>query len=94
MWQKLLRESSFFLILLSFDRDSAGEARVRGCPFCGSTLHAARYWRKPRWHRTNRVWRLKHPHDPSAVAEEVINCHCDVDYVARVAPAAKGRGLP
>ena len=48
MWQKLLRESSFFLILLSFDRDMAAEVRARGCPFCGSPLHAARYWRKPR----------------------------------------------
>jgi hypothetical protein len=48
LWQKLLRESSFFLILLSFDRDVAAEARARGCPFCGSTLHAAHYWRNPR----------------------------------------------
>ncbi len=39
-----------------------------------------------KWHRTNRVWRLKHPHDPTAVAEEVINCHCDVDYIARRTP--------
>ena len=48
MWQKLLRESSFFELLLSFDRDLAEEVRARGCPFCGSTLHAARYWRNPR----------------------------------------------
>jgi len=47
-WQKLLRESSFFLLLLSFDQDLAREVRARGCPHCGSALHAGRYWRKPR----------------------------------------------
>jgi hypothetical protein len=44
----VLRESSLFLLLLSFDRDLAEEVRACGCPYCGSVLHAARYWRKPR----------------------------------------------
>jgi len=48
LWQKLLRESSFFLLLLSFDRDLAQQVRLRGCPHCGSALHSARYARKPR----------------------------------------------
>ncbi len=36
-----------------------------------------------KWHRTNRVWRLKHPHDPTAPPQEVVSCQCDVDFVAR-----------
>jgi hypothetical protein len=48
VWQKLLRESSFFLLLLSFDRDLAEEVRAKGCPHCASALHSGRYDRKPR----------------------------------------------
>lgn len=48
MWQKLLRESSFFLLLLNFDQDLAQEVRARRCPRCGSALHFGRYDRKPR----------------------------------------------
>ena len=48
MWQKLLRESSFFLLLLNFDRDLAQQVRARRCPHCGSTLHSGCYERKPR----------------------------------------------
>jgi hypothetical protein len=48
LWQNLLRESSFFLLLLGYDRDLAEQARSRGCPHCGSKLHFGRYWRKPR----------------------------------------------
>lgn len=48
MWQKLLGESSFFLLLLSFDQDLAQQARAGTCPYCGARLHWARYWRHPR----------------------------------------------
>jgi len=48
LWQKMLRESSFFLLLLRCDRDMAEEVRARGCPHCGSALHYGRYERKPR----------------------------------------------
>jgi hypothetical protein len=48
LWQNLLRESSFFLVLLGYDRDLADQVRSRGCPYCGSKLHFGRYWRKPR----------------------------------------------
>ena len=48
LWHKLLRESSFFLLLLKIDRELAEQVRGGGCPHCGSALHAARYWRAPR----------------------------------------------
>jgi hypothetical protein len=48
LWQKLLRESSFLLLLLNIDRELAEQVRGGGCPYCGSPLHAARYWRAPR----------------------------------------------
>ena len=48
MWQRLLRESSFFRLLLSFDRELAEQMRARRCPHCGSALHFGRYERKPR----------------------------------------------
>ena len=48
MWQKLLGESSFFLLLLRFDHALAEQIRKRRCPHCGSSLHFARYRRKPR----------------------------------------------
>lgn len=47
MWQKLLRDSSFFLALLLFDRDIADGYRNEGC-VCGGRLHRAAYERKPR----------------------------------------------
>lgn len=48
MWQKLLRESSFFILLLAFDRDFAEEYRRKGCGECGGRLHRSAYSRKPR----------------------------------------------
>ena len=48
MWQNLLRESSFFLLLLNFDQDLAEEVRARGCPYCAGRLHGGGYQRKPR----------------------------------------------
>jgi len=48
LWQKLLRESSFFLMLLAFDRDLAEEYRRKGCGPCGGRLHRSAYGRKPR----------------------------------------------
>ncbi|MBM3499992.1 MAG: hypothetical protein FJX74_15135 [Armatimonadetes bacterium] len=48
MWQKLLRESSFFMVLLRYDRDLAAQARAGRCPHCGAAVHFARYLRKPR----------------------------------------------
>lgn len=48
MWQKLLGESSFYLLLLSFDQELAEQVRAVGCPYCGARLHWARYWRHPR----------------------------------------------
>jgi hypothetical protein len=47
LWQKLLRDSSFFLALVLFDRDLAEEYRLHGCA-CGGSLHRASYIRKPR----------------------------------------------
>jgi len=47
LYQDLLRDSSFFDLLLRFDRDLATEARRTGCA-CGGVLHSAPYPRKPR----------------------------------------------
>ena len=47
MCQKILRDSSFFLALLLFDRDLAERTRNEGCA-CGGKLHRAAYFRKPR----------------------------------------------
>ena len=47
MYQRLLRETSFFELLLRFDEDLAREVREAGCA-CGGVLHSARYPRKPR----------------------------------------------
>lgn len=47
MWQKLLRESSFFLLLLTIDQDVAARYRRKGC-LCGGRLHRSSYRRKPR----------------------------------------------
>lgn len=48
MWQKLLQESSFYLLLLAFDRDLAEEYRQKECGECGGRLHRSAYSRKPR----------------------------------------------
>ncbi len=48
MYQSLLRDSSFFELLLRMDEDLGAEVRQGGCPFCGGVLHSARYPRKPR----------------------------------------------
>ena len=48
MWHKILQDSSFFLILLTLDRDLAEQYRSAGCPVCGGAVHSARYRRKPR----------------------------------------------
>jgi hypothetical protein len=48
VWQKLLAESSFFTLLLSYDRELANKVRAGRCPHCGAALHFARYRRKPR----------------------------------------------
>ena len=47
MYQRLLRDASFFTLLLRIDEDLAAEVRAAGCP-CGGRLHSARYQRKPR----------------------------------------------
>lgn len=47
MYQKLLRDSRFFMLLSRCDKDLAAEAQKRGCA-CGGKLHSARYPRKPR----------------------------------------------
>lgn len=43
----LLHKASFWLFLLSIDRDLADSARQRACP-CGGRLHCANFPRKPR----------------------------------------------
>jgi len=48
LYQTLLRDSSFFALLLRFDEDLAAEVRQAGCGVCGGVLHSARYPRKPR----------------------------------------------
>jgi hypothetical protein len=47
LYQTLLRDSSFFALLLQLDKDSAAEAQAAGCA-CGGALHGACYPRKPR----------------------------------------------
>lgn len=47
MYQALLRNSSFFDLLLRLDKDLAEEVRRGGC-VCGGALHRANYPRKPR----------------------------------------------
>jgi hypothetical protein len=48
LYQTLLRDSSFFELLLRFDDDLAAAVRQGGCGVCGGALHSARYRRKPR----------------------------------------------
>ena len=47
MYQTLLRDASFYQLLLRFDEDLAESARASGCA-CGGRLHQAHYRRKPR----------------------------------------------
>ena len=47
MYQSLLRDASFFELLLRFDEDIASQVQAGGCD-CGGVLHSARYPRKPR----------------------------------------------
>lgn len=47
MYQTVLRDSSFFALLLQLDKDLADEVREAGCA-CGGALHRACYPRKPR----------------------------------------------
>jgi len=48
LYQTLLDDSTFFSLLLRFDRDLAAQVRQARCPHCGGVLHSARYPRKPR----------------------------------------------
>ena len=48
MWQKLLQESSFYLLLLAFDQDLAEDYRQKGCGSCSGRVHRSAYSRKPR----------------------------------------------
>lgn len=48
MYRTLLADASFHELLLAFDRDLAARERAEGCTYCGSVLHAAPFWRKPR----------------------------------------------
>jgi hypothetical protein len=47
MYHDLLRDASFWLFLLSVDKDLAATARQNACP-CGGRLHRANYPRNPR----------------------------------------------
>lgn len=47
MYQTLLRDASFYDLLLRLDEDLAESVRLRGCR-CGGRLHQGHYWRKPR----------------------------------------------
>ena len=48
MYQALLADARFHRLLLTIDQDIAAACRVAGCPWCGGTLHSARFPRKPR----------------------------------------------
>jgi hypothetical protein len=48
LWHKFLSDARFHEALLALDVVVAQEARGKGCPACGGTLHSAAYWRKPR----------------------------------------------
>ena len=47
MYQTLLRDASFYDLLLRFDEDLAESVRLAGCA-CGGRLHQGHYMRKPR----------------------------------------------
>ncbi len=38
-----------------------------------------------RWVQTGEIVLMAHPHDQHGGPEDVINCHCDTDYIARMA---------
>lgn len=44
----LLKNPEILWILFCIDKDLADEVHQKGCPFCGSPLHAAHFHRKPR----------------------------------------------
>lgn len=48
MLSELLQKASLFSLLHRIDLDLAKQIQVKGCPFCGSSLHQANYERKPR----------------------------------------------
>lgn len=48
MSRTALVDARVWVLLLEADRELAGEARAKGCAFCGGRLHSARYRRKPR----------------------------------------------
>jgi hypothetical protein len=48
MLSELLQKASLFSILHRIDLDLAEQIQIKGCPFCGSSLHQANYERKPR----------------------------------------------
>jgi hypothetical protein len=59
LYATLLADATFHDFLLACDQDLAAQARRRGCRFCRSALHSARYRRKPR----GRLPRLGPEHD-------------------------------
>jgi len=42
-----------------------------------------------RWIRTGDVVLMAHPHDPRGEADQIISCHCEAQYVARMATKKK-----
>lgn len=48
LYQTLFSDASLYTALAKLDEEIATEARSKGCPFCGGTLHSGRYPRKPR----------------------------------------------
>jgi hypothetical protein len=48
MYNKLLNDSSLYLLLLDIDKEIAAKVRQIGCPKCKGPLDAAPYTRKPR----------------------------------------------
>lgn len=48
MYQRLLGDASFFVLLLEYDRDLARAAREAGCQSCGDVLDKADYVRHPK----------------------------------------------
>ena len=48
MCHALLRDASFWRLLIRIDEDLAAQESAAGCPVCGGVLHRADYPRKPR----------------------------------------------
>ncbi len=59
LYQALLSDARFHVLLLAFDRDLANACRREGCALCRGVLHSARYRRKPR----GRLCELGEEHD-------------------------------